>query len=226
MTDILIAPTARRAFMTRTFGGLAAGTALLALPGCQSMGGYSLVDAVERMLFLSSERAFARMLHGQWLLGSARSRSSAWAICSAPAANVLSGILTSALFKSRIERRLCRCRLSRGAARRAAGDRCGARDRVPERGRSGPRRAQRRDRVPARADGREAGRGDGPRARRARCAIARDPLVGRADFGPLRGRCRRARGAGRNRCRRHHLGRDRARGGRDPRRSAQPPAIR
>ena len=56
-------PTARRAVL----GGMAA-TGLLALPGCAGMGGFSLTDAVQRLLFLSSERAFARMLRpeGYW----------------------------------------------------------------------------------------------------------------------------------------------------------------
>ncbi len=106
MTDILIAPTAaflgRRAFMTRTFGGLAAGTALLALPACQNMGGYSLVDAVERMLFLSSERAFARMLQGNGYWDSQVARLGLGNLLGTRG-DVLSRILTSALFKSRIE---------------------------------------------------------------------------------------------------------------------------
>lgn len=98
MTQIIPHHTGRRAFI----GGLAAGGALLALPGCAGLGGFSLVDAVQRMLFLSSERAFARMLRvdGFWdqqvaqiglggLLGTR--------------GDVLGRILTSALFKSRLE---------------------------------------------------------------------------------------------------------------------------
>lgn len=42
-------------------GGLGA-SALLALPGCAGYGRYSLVDAVRRMLELSADRAFARLL--------------------------------------------------------------------------------------------------------------------------------------------------------------------
>lgn len=106
MTDILAAPTAaflgRRAFMTRTFGGLAAGTALLALPGCQSLGGYSLVDAVQRMLFLSSERAFARMLQGDGFWDSQVAQLGLGNLLGTRG-DVISRILTSTLFKRRIE---------------------------------------------------------------------------------------------------------------------------
>ena len=98
MTDILVKPTGRRAFL----GGLSLGGAALALPACTSLGGFGLVDAVQRILFLSSERAFGRMLqsNGFWddqvaqlglnnLLGTR--------------GDVLSRILTSALFKNRLQ---------------------------------------------------------------------------------------------------------------------------
>lgn len=98
MTDILVRPTGRRAFL----GGLSLGGAALALPACTSLGGFGLVDAVQRILFLSSERAFGRMLqsNGFWdeqvaqlglnnLLGTR--------------GDVLSRILTSALFKNRLQ---------------------------------------------------------------------------------------------------------------------------
>ena len=99
MTDILVKPTGRRAFL----GGLSLGGAVLALPACTSFGGgFGLVDAVQRILFLSSERAFGRMLqsNGFWddqvaqlglnnLLGTR--------------GDVLSRILTSTLFKNRLQ---------------------------------------------------------------------------------------------------------------------------
>ena len=97
MTDILERPTGRRAFL----GSVTAGGAGLALAGCASLPGFSMVDAVQRILFLSSERAFARMLQpdGFWdeqvaavgldnLLGAR--------------GGVLQTILTSALFKNRL----------------------------------------------------------------------------------------------------------------------------
>lgn len=88
----------RRKFLA----GALAGATLLALPACSSMPGFSLTDAVRRMMLLSSERAFARLTapDGFWdqqvarvglgdLLGSR--------------GDVLSRILTSALFKHRLE---------------------------------------------------------------------------------------------------------------------------
>lgn len=97
MTDILVRPTGRRAFL----GGVALGGAALTLPGCASYGGFGMVDAIQRLLFLSSERAFARMLDqgGYWdqqvatvgLDGFLGARG-----------GVLSRILTSALFKDRL----------------------------------------------------------------------------------------------------------------------------
>lgn len=96
--DIETTRTSRRRFMA----GAGATGALLVLPGCESLGGFSLVDAVRRLLFLSSERAFARMLgpDGYWdeavetiglqdLIGSR--------------GGVVASILTSTLFKSRLE---------------------------------------------------------------------------------------------------------------------------
>jgi len=86
----------------RTFLGGAMATSVLALPGCQSLGGFSLVDAIRRLLYLSSERAFARLTvpGGYWddavgqigLEGLLGNRG-----------NVLANILTSTLFKDRLE---------------------------------------------------------------------------------------------------------------------------
>ena len=97
MTDILTRPTGRRAFL----GGLSLGGAGIALSGCTGLPGFSMVDAVQRILFLSSDRAFARMLQpdGFWdeqvatigldnLLGAR--------------GGVLASILTSSLFKNRL----------------------------------------------------------------------------------------------------------------------------
>ena len=86
----------------RLFMGVALGGAALTLPGCASMGGFSLEDAIRRLLYLSSERAFARMTAegGYWdnavdtigldsLLGTR--------------GGILASILTSSVFKQRLQ---------------------------------------------------------------------------------------------------------------------------
>ena len=88
----------RRKFLS----GAALGALALTLPACSTIPGLSFTDAIRRMLLLSSERAFARLTapHGYWdeqvgriglgnLLGTR--------------GDVLSSILTSALFKNRLE---------------------------------------------------------------------------------------------------------------------------
>lgn len=83
------------------FGSLAA-TTIMVLPGCATTGAVSFTEAIRRLLLLSSDRAFARMTApgGYWdrqvaqigldrLLGSRGS--------------VLANILTSSLFKARLE---------------------------------------------------------------------------------------------------------------------------
>ena len=54
----LIANTtfARRAFLVGT-----AAAGILALPGCQSLGGFSMTEAIKRLLTASSKNAFARL---------------------------------------------------------------------------------------------------------------------------------------------------------------------
>ncbi len=99
MTDILVRPAGRRGFL----GGLAAGCGLLALPGCASMGGFGLVDAVQRMLYLSSERAFARMLQGGGYWDEQVAQLGLGTVLGTRG-DVLSRILTSALFKDRLNR--------------------------------------------------------------------------------------------------------------------------
>lgn len=84
-------------------GGLAAGSALLALPACNGMGGFGLVDAVQRLLFLSSERAFARMLQTDGFWDQQVATLGLGNVLGARG-DVLSRILTSGLFKSRLDR--------------------------------------------------------------------------------------------------------------------------
>lgn len=88
----------RRGFMA----GVAA-VGLLALPGCETIQRYSLIDAIRRLLKISANNAFARLMEpgGFWdnqlvrlelpdMIGSR--------------GNVLSNILTSTLFKERLQR--------------------------------------------------------------------------------------------------------------------------
>ena len=84
-------------------GGFAAGSALLALPGCSSLGGFGLVDAVQRLLYLSSERAFGRMLqsNGFW---DQQVASLGLGNVLGSRGDVLGRILTSSLFKGRLDR--------------------------------------------------------------------------------------------------------------------------
>tara|TARA_A100001391_G_scaffold19694_1_gene10835 strand:- start:240 stop:935 length:696 start_codon:yes stop_codon:yes gene_type:complete len=98
MTDILVKPTRRRAVL----GGLAAGGGLLALPGCASLPGFGMVDAVQRILFLSSERAFGRMLQGDGFWDQQVAQLGLGNLLGTRG-DVMSRILTSALFKSRLE---------------------------------------------------------------------------------------------------------------------------
>lgn len=97
VSDILTLAADRR----RVLGGLSLGGAVLTLPGCAGMGGFGMVDAIQRLLYLSSERAFARMLDdgGFW-----DEQVAAVGLDSLLGARggVLGNILTSALFKDRL----------------------------------------------------------------------------------------------------------------------------
>jgi hypothetical protein len=86
----------RRGFL----GGVAA-AGLLALPGCSTLGGYSFTDAIARLLYLSSGRAFDRMTApgGFWDQQIAQLGFDQFL---GARGNVLARILTSALFKDRL----------------------------------------------------------------------------------------------------------------------------
>lgn len=89
----------RRAFIV---GSLATG-AVLTLPGCATYGGaFSYTEAIRRLLVLSSEHAFDRMTSpgGFWDQQVARVGLAQFF---GTRGNVLANILTSALFKSRLE---------------------------------------------------------------------------------------------------------------------------
>lgn len=80
---------------------LAAGGTLL-LPACASYGGVSLTEAIRRLLLLSSERAFARLTAPDGYWDESVQRIGLSGMLGARG-DVLSSILTSALFKSRLE---------------------------------------------------------------------------------------------------------------------------
>lgn len=100
MTAIVTSLPTRRNLLA----GAAGAGALLLLPGCATTGGFSMVEAVRRMLLLASENAFARLTEpgGFWddqvaQLGLANLMGTR--------GDVLSRILTSNLFKDQLEER-------------------------------------------------------------------------------------------------------------------------
>jgi hypothetical protein len=101
MTMITQLNPTRRALL----GGAAGGAALLVLPGCASIGGgFSMEEAVRRLLLLASENAFARLTApgGFWDEQVARIGLEQFL---GARGNTLSRILTSSLFKDRLEER-------------------------------------------------------------------------------------------------------------------------
>jgi len=108
----------RTAIARRTFLGGAAAVGILALPGCESFQQFSLTEAIRRLLTLSAQRALDQLMapNGFWddqvarlnipdLLGSGRG-------------GVIAGILTSTLFKDRLQREFNH--VAERGARRAA----------------------------------------------------------------------------------------------------------
>jgi hypothetical protein len=101
MTMITQLNPTRRALL----GGAAGGAALMLLPGCASTGGvFSMEEAVRRLLLLASENAFARLTApgGFWDEQVARIGLEQFL---GARGNTLSRILTSSLFKDRLEER-------------------------------------------------------------------------------------------------------------------------
>jgi len=101
MTTITTFTPTRRRLLAGAFG---AGTILL-LPGCASTGGrFSMVEAVRRMLLLASENAFARLTEPGGFWDEQVARVGLGNVLGARG-DVLSRILTSQLFKDRLEER-------------------------------------------------------------------------------------------------------------------------
>ena len=97
MSGLLETTSGRRAFI----GGALASSALL-VSGCASTGGFSLTEAIRRLLYLSSERAFARLVApgGYW---DAQVAQVGLGTIMGTRGDILSSILTSTLFKDRLE---------------------------------------------------------------------------------------------------------------------------
>lgn len=97
MSGLLERTSGRRAFI----GGALAGGAVL-VSGCASTGGYSLTEAIRRLLYLSSERAFARLIAPGGFWDAQVARVGLGTIMGTRG-DILSSILTSTLFKDRLE---------------------------------------------------------------------------------------------------------------------------
>lgn len=100
MQTIGSSTVARRAFMVG-----AAGTAVLTLPGCSSIGGISMVDAVRRLLTLSTQNAFARLTAPGGFWDSAVARFDVPELFG-NAGGVLKSLLTSGTFRQQLQRQL------------------------------------------------------------------------------------------------------------------------
>ncbi len=98
MTDLIQASSSRRKFIA----GMGAGGIALTLPACAGLPGFGLTDALSRLLLLSSERAFARLTEdgGFW---DQQVATVGLGNFLGTRGNVLGDILTSSLFKRRLE---------------------------------------------------------------------------------------------------------------------------
>lgn len=90
----------RRAFLA---GSAAAGVMLL--PGCSSLGGFSMVEAIRRLLTVSAQRAFARLTAPGGFWDSEVARFDLPELF-AGSSGGLRSLLTSTLFKSQLQRQL------------------------------------------------------------------------------------------------------------------------
>lgn len=92
---------ARRGFLAGTVGAGA-----LMLPGCSSLGGFSMVDAIKRLLTLSSEQAFAKLTAPGGFWDSEVARFELPTLFSSSSGGVLKSLLTSGPFKSQLQKQL------------------------------------------------------------------------------------------------------------------------
>ncbi len=104
---------ARRTFLAGT-----AAAGLLALPACQSLGGFSMVNAIRRLLTLSSQAAFAALTAPGGFWDSEVARFEAPDVFGSSGTGVLKNLLTSTLFKQNLQHQL-NIVAEKGAARAA-----------------------------------------------------------------------------------------------------------
>lgn len=112
----MVAPHLSIAARRSVLAGLAAGS-LLSLPGCSSLGDLSLVDAIRRLLTRSTRAALARLVAPGGFYDNELARLDLPEVFGSRG-NVLQSILTSAVFKTRLQRSLNR--VAERGARRAA----------------------------------------------------------------------------------------------------------
>ena len=99
MDGIMANLTARRGFMA---GSLASGAMLLA--GCAGTGEFSMVEAIQRLLTISSQRAFARLTAPGGFWDSEIARFDLPELFTGGSA--IRSLLTSALFRTQLQRQL------------------------------------------------------------------------------------------------------------------------
>lgn len=87
----------------KVLGGMLAGGSVLLLPACATTSRFSLIDAIRQLLYLSSTRAFARLSApgGYWDQGVSQLGLEGFL---GNRGTVLAQILTSGLFRRRMER--------------------------------------------------------------------------------------------------------------------------
>ena len=82
---------------------------ILTLPGCAETGRFSLVEAIRRLLSLSAQRAFANLMRENGFYDDQLARISLPdALGGSKGADVLTAVLTSALFRNRLTKQVNR----------------------------------------------------------------------------------------------------------------------
>jgi hypothetical protein len=100
MENVISTAVARRNFLAGS-----AATGVLLLTGCESLGGFSMVEALRRLLTLSGERAFAKLTAPGGFWDSEVARFDLPVLFTS-SGGVLKGLLTSGAFKSQLQRQL------------------------------------------------------------------------------------------------------------------------